>query len=55
MIDESVAYFDYEMFNIPEDKEKDKDYLIKIIAILLEPFDDITKLLIINSLFGDKK
>ncbi len=54
MMEESLAYFDYEMFDTI-DNDKDFDTMIKILRILLEPFDDLTKLLIIESLFGDKK
>ncbi len=55
MINESIPYFDYEMFEVTENNDKDFDTMVKILKILLEPFDDLTKLIIIEALFGDKK
>ncbi len=48
---ESIPFFNYEMFTII-DEEKDSDSMIRILMILLEPFDKITKILILNSIFG---
>lgn len=51
---ESIAYFNYEVFDIPK-KAITIDEKIEMLKTLLEPFDNITRLLIIESLFGVNK